>query len=201
MNIDECNPSPGVDREHSMYWYSTELPGEPFAVKNKGMKMVTADSEDGFQMFVQTHMKAYGCRADDETYKMYRLDIQEGVVDRDKMITVLQADHPVGCMSYEVLEKPDGFKYIFLHNLGVDLDHRGWGFGEEIIKIVLNMLIDDFGGGMAVLAEVPPRDATSRNILEKMGFGRVEPEAWFPSPTKGKKGSSTGEGRALGNAR
>ncbi|MHC4779981.1 MAG: GNAT family N-acetyltransferase [Planctomycetota bacterium] len=169
-------------REDPVHWYATELPVEPFALKNKGMRMITMDSEEGFGMFVRTHTKSRGDRAVEETFERYRLEIEEGVIDRDKMITVLQHDHPLGCLSYEVLVKPDGFKYVLLHNLGVDPDHRGRGFGEEIIKIVLNMLIDDFGGGLTVMADIRSGDTASGHILRKSGFVPVEPEDWFPFP-------------------
>jgi hypothetical protein len=46
----------------------------------------------------------------------------------------------------------------------------------------LNILIDDFGGGLTVLADIRQGDAASRAILDNIGFERTEPEEWFPLP-------------------
>lgn len=134
-------------------------------------------------MFVGTHLKAYGEESGEEVLDMYRREVEEGVIDRDKMLVALQGGNPVACVSYEVLEKPDGLKYVLMHNLGVDRTFQGKGLAQDVMRMILNGFLDDFGPGTLVLGDVRAEDDAPISVLQAVGFRRVDPEPWFPFPS------------------
>lgn len=168
--------------EGNVLWYRIELPRKPMALAHEDLDITDASSEDGLRLFAQTHLKAYGEEMNDESLEMVRLDVEEGVVDRDKMWVALKEGTPVACISYEILAKPDGSRYALLHNLGVPVGLQGEGLGADLIRRLLNNLNTDFGPGTWVLTDCSPDQRGPRQILEKVGFATVEPEPWFPSP-------------------
>lgn len=163
-------------------WYSLELPGAPLDLRHPALAVLTAVEPDGFRLFVDTHMRAYGEEPTSETYDLYRLDVEEGVIDEDKMLVFLSEGNPVACLSYEILGKPDGAKYALVSNLGVVRAVQGQGFGVDAVRRVLNLLREDFGPGFLVLGDVCRDDVAPREVLKKAGFQSVEPEDWFPFP-------------------
>jgi ribosomal protein S18 acetylase RimI-like enzyme len=161
-------------------WFSMRLPKRPLAIESPGLEIENAATEANFKRFVETHMKAYGEEADRKTIAMYKKDVREGVIDRDKMLIVLRKGAPLGCVSYEVLQTPEGEKYILMGNLGVAIRHQGKGIGKDLLCSVLNMLADDFGPGTLVLGDVNADEKAPQTILEQIGFKKTRPKAWFP---------------------
>ncbi|MCU0723339.1 MAG: hypothetical protein MUC63_06960 [Planctomycetes bacterium] len=161
-------------------WFWIRLPKRPFAIENAGLELANASTEENFKRFVETHTKAYGEEADRDTIARYKRDVREGVIDRDKMLLVLQKGVPLGCVSYEVLQTPEGDKCVYMANLGVAVKRQGEGIGKDLLCLVLNMLADDFGPGTLVLGDVGAAEKAPQAILERIGFEKTRRKAWFP---------------------
>ena len=163
-------------------WYRRDLGDEHPEPSQVEIELKDATTEDGFESFVRTHMEAFGERPDKETFELYRLDVNDGVIHKDRMFTFLRNGAPSGCVSFSVMKKPDGSEFILLDNLGVPVSLQGNGLGYTTLSLLLSRLRGSFDPETLVLCDVWAGNRASRAILEKLGFQEIEQESWFPLP-------------------
>jgi RimJ/RimL family protein N-acetyltransferase len=165
---------------NNVIWYRMTLPAEPFPAEFTDITWIKAGEEQGLAYYISTHAKAYGEEPKEGDGELYRQDIEEGIFFPDKAFTFLRGDLPVGCVSYTVHENPRGEPFILVGNMGVPKDLQGKGYGTEIFKRMMNILVGTYAPGTLVLTDVDEWNEPSRRMLQKAGFIETEREDWFP---------------------
>ncbi|MHC4597852.1 MAG: GNAT family N-acetyltransferase [Planctomycetota bacterium] len=161
-------------------WFLRTLPEEEFPVPLGPCKFVDAETEEGLRLFARIHAEAYGEAFSEKDLALYHLDLEDGVIERDKTLVLFVAEDPRGCVSYLAGKKPDGSPFLSIGNGGVVRSEQGKGFGKVLYASVLNRLIRRYGPGTPVLGDLFNGNEASKRILLGLGFERVEREDWFP---------------------
>lgn len=173
-------------KDRRILWYRGELPAEAFPTRFSGCRFEDAETEQGLSDFISTHARAYGQRVREGDRELYELDLEDGVIERDKTFTLFRDGEPMGCITYTVHRKPDGGEALLLGNAGVPGELQGRGLGMELYARLMNLLAGLHPPGTTVLADLHNGNVASRRIVEKLGLRQVEVESWFPVAGEGK---------------
>ena len=166
--------------DRTIFWFRIDLPVEKCPTRDLDFCFVDAQTGEGLKLFAQTHVRAYGEAFQESDIDLYELDLRDGIIERDKTLTMLLDGKPVGCIAYAVHKKPNGEEFILIANAGVPQQLQGTGLGRELYARLMNLLVDSYPAGMTVLADLHNGNEASKKIIRNLGFHEVEVESWFP---------------------